>query len=233
MDTERTEAAPEKLWVTIADPEQPAAELARLKIFLERNPSSNLADRPDPIFQASIEDALSFRIQSAALVDDDGLHICAQGGVFGWAQGRGFEIGGINVATAYRGLGLQKLLMRTAIVRIVEQDINIVNDPNAAIFAAVADDNEPSWRSIEGVGFVQAESTDIVWSLIGKSQDVFTAKGKRLYRFPIERLAVVCAAMAQFAADPELRSETRWVRVIFGEALERYAAPSFFDSFAR
>jgi len=228
-----TERQTERIWLTIADPDQPDAELRRFKGFIDRNPSDNLAARDDDVFQGPIEDALSFRLQTASTIDEVGLNICAQGNVYDWRSGRVFEVGTLSVAHSHQGFGLQKLLMRTAIIRLIEQNINVLSDPQFLIFAAVADDNLASWRSIEAVGFVRASADHRVWSEIPKTFETFEALKKRMYVLPSTHIEAVRQAMSAFAAQPQLISGERTLQVIFGKALERYAAPTFYETFTR
>ncbi|WP_372785006.1 GNAT family N-acetyltransferase [Phenylobacterium sp.] len=222
----------ERIWLTIADPEQPEAELRRLKGFLDRYPSGNLKPRPDDVFGGAIEDSLAFRLQSTATIDDEGQHICAQGGVFDWRNGQVYEIGAISVAPAFQGFGLQKLIMRTAVIRLVEQRIQALDDPEFLIFAAVAEDNIASWRSIESVGFVRPAANHRVWSEVGRTLAAFDELQKRMYVLPTDHFDLVRDAMAQFAADPCLTAGERSLRVVFGQALEHYAAPNFYANFS-
>lgn len=227
----------ERVWLTVADPNEPEAELRRLKAFLARHPSDNLKPRPDEIFAKTIENTLAFRVQTSPKIDDAGLGICAQGSVFERRNGRVLEIGAINVSPEYQGLRIQKLMMRIAIIKLLEHDIRLFDAPDAMIFAAVGDHNEPSWRSIEGVGFIRAGSRDPVWAepeIWGKggmTPTAFEQLGKRMYVLPRHKIPDIQDAMSEFAADPYLRSGERMLRVIFGEGIERFANPNFYSSF--
>lgn len=220
MSEVQQETSPE-LWLDLADPEDGTQELARLKDFLERHPSTNLSPRPDEQFEKAIGSSYSFRVQARPiLTTPDSRDIAAQGSVFERRDGKVFEIGAINVAPEHQGMRLQTWLMRVAVRHVFDME-GLGARTDWVIYAAVAEDNVASWKSIEAVGMVQAPHDHPVWSEIGKTPQDVQGLGKRIYVLPAGAEGANAADLVGLSRNPRLgRDAPKTLR--FAHRLRRF-----------
>lgn len=214
------ETGPE-LWLDLADPEDSVQELGRLKDFLDRHPSANLSPRPDEQFEKAIGSSYSFRVQTRpTLTTSDSRNIAAQGSVFERRAGKVFEIGAINVAPDHQGMRLQTWLMRVAVRHLFDME-GLAGQTDWVIYAAVAEDNIASWKSIEAVGMIPAPPDHQVWREIGKTPEEVRGLGKRIYVFPGAAEATNAADLLGLSQDRRPRPEVS-ASLRFAHRLRRF-----------
>lgn len=231
MSEKHQEAGPE-LWLDLADPEDGVQELARLKDFLQHHPSPNLSTRPDQQFEKAIGSAYSFRVQTRpTLTTSDSRDIAAQGSIFERRDGNVFEIGAINVAPEHQGMRLQTWLMRVAVRHLFDME-GLADRTGWLIFAAVAEDNIASWKSIEAVGMVQAPPDHPVWQEIGKTPQAVLGLGKRIYVFPAAAEGANAADLVDLSRDRRPRPGAG-VTLRFAHRLRRFEDSHYLEGLKR
>lgn len=149
--------------------------LEELRAFYRRHSSPYVKER-DP---QQLIDAIKDR-KVLVLRDEQG-NLRATCGIFAYGDGTFREAGGVRVLD--NGFGLQALLMSAAVVLEWAFD-----PPSESIFAATAQDNEPSIRSILRAGFEDVSDLGgLRMAALGMTE---MDLGKRYFLFPEGRIAV-------------------------------------------